>query len=79
MTPWLKVTPPVWMRHITPWWLLYWLDKRLPTCWTVMVLWKMYGDEDSWWPLGKCFAAYSGERYDYCGKFSVNDEETVTR
>ncbi len=57
-------TPPSWLRFVTPWSVLYWIDKHCDTCWSEMVLWKMFGGERCWWPHEMCF-----QDYDYCGKF----------
>lgn len=62
-----RYTPPSWMRHFTPWWLLHWLDERMETCWAGIAMWKMGYDWD-WWPTNTCFDATDG-RWDYCGKF----------
>ena len=73
----MRITPPDCLNRVTPWWLLNWINHHTDTCWTLMVMWKMYGEEDSWWPTSMCFAA-TPERYDYCGKFAVEAEERVT-
>lgn len=55
--------PPLWMRHITPWWLLRVIDSHTGLCWAAMVMWKTNGSDWSWIP-SRCL-----EPYDYCGKF----------
>ena len=65
---WWKRTPPPWLRHFVHWRVLDWIDKRFPTCWTMMVLWKMFGANESWWPRAMCFGD-EVTHYDYCGKF----------
>ena len=54
---------PLWLRRITPWWLLRRLNDRYHICWANIVSWKLgYGDS---WELGRgCF-----HPYDYCGKY----------
>ena len=71
----LKRSPPPWLRHVTPYWALAWLDHRLPVCWAKLVIWKLYGSTESWWPSITCFAAHP-ERYDYCSKFQDLDEDS---
>lgn len=72
----LKITPPGCLRHVVPWCLLVRLNHLLPTCWASMVTWKLYGDQDSWWPKRMCFTAVPC-RYDYCGKFQPEEEDQV--
>ena len=72
-------TPPLWMRHIIPWFVLRWLDDRLDTCWTGIVMWKLGYDWVSGWNVcaGSCFnldAGHELNQYDYCGKFNVPEE-----
>ncbi|KKN32113.1 hypothetical protein LCGC14_0817240 [marine sediment metagenome] len=55
------VEPPLWLRHLTPWWVLWKLQEHYHLCWTNMVRWKM-GDECDWNVTTSCF-----EPYDYCG------------
>ena len=65
LTPkWWKRTPPSWLRYFVHWRVLTWLDHHLPTCWATMVMWKVYGVDESWWPDPRCF-----EGYDYSAKF----------
>ena len=64
-------TPPSWMRHISPWWVLLWLDRHLNTCWAGIAMWKL-GYEWSWWPNG-CWDGRPGQEYDYCGKWKTED------
>ena len=74
MPKWLKRTPPHCLRHVTPWWLLDWLDKRLPFCWASVVTWKAGSGAmpGGWWPNHACFAPD-----DYCGKFQPEQGEQV--
>ena len=75
---WLKRTPPHWMRHFISVRLLWWLDSYIPWCWASVVTWKLGSGamSDSWWPCRTCFAA-SPTRYDYCGKFKAEQEDSV--
>lgn len=78
MPEWLKRTPPHWLRHFIPLRLLAWLNPHIPWCWVSVVTWKLgYGAmSESWWPKRVCFAAWP-ERYDYCGKFTAEQEDAV--
>ncbi len=67
-------TPPNWLRHITPWWLLQYIDRNYETCWAGMVMWKLgYEFEDSWKIVETCFE--SGN--DYCGKYKSVSKSCV--
>ena len=58
---WNEIEPWAWLRHITPWWLLYWLFGRYHICWSGMAMWKLGYDWS--WSLNKgCF-----HPFDYCG------------
>ena len=66
--------PPDILRHVIPWGLLYWIDPRLPICWTGVVMWKLgYG----WSWACSCSSddeiTHHVERWGgwvcYCGKF----------
>jgi len=70
-----KYTPPTFLRHITPWWLLGWIDRRWDTCWAGMVMWKQGYDWD-WWPTNTCFDATDGP-WDYCNKFDADRKRKV--
>lgn len=62
-----------WLRHITPWLLLAWLDRRNPQwCWANIVSWKMYG-ERSWGIGGSCWDGPAGREHDYCGKHETRE------
>lgn len=65
---WPFGTPPTWLRHIAPWWLLYWLnDYYDDLCWAGVVTWKVYGG--GWTVVSSsCFAHTQGP-VDYCGKW----------
>lgn len=65
-----KYTPPAWLRHITPWWMLHWIDNNFDTCWANMCTWKQFGSEVSWWPDERCF-----HPYDYCNKFPERGDD----
>ena len=75
---WLKRTPPAWMRRITTYKVLLWIDHRLPVCWTQLVLWKQFGATESWWPRRSCFYDPKwGDQGCYCEKFQANQEDDV--
>jgi hypothetical protein len=40
-----RYTPPLWLRHVTPWWLLRLIDRRLPVCFIRVAEWKL-GDQE---------------------------------
>ena len=57
------------------WRLLSWLSARNPKyCWTKMVLWKIYGDDDEgrdcrdWSTCGSCEEDCTKQGVCYCGK-----------
>lgn len=52
------------LRHITPWFVLDWLNDKYHFCWVQMVLWKIYGSEGMWEVGPDCFYPY-----DYCGYY----------
>jgi hypothetical protein len=58
--------PPLWLRPVTPWALLHFLDRRYSFCWANVATWKILGTENDWTPDINC-----REPYDYCGKFAV--------
>ena len=62
----MNYTPPLWVRHFTPWWVLNFINAHLPTCWTGMVMWKQ-GYDWEWWPNSGCF-----DPHDYCRKFDYH-------
>ena len=62
-------TPPSWIRHFISWNMLYRIDGRFSTCWASVVMWKMYGSKESWWPDRMCF-----ENFDYCNKFTPEQQ-----
>lgn len=64
-------TPPSWMRHITPWRVLNFIDRHSHTCWAGMVMWKL-GYGWSWWPCMTCFMGPK-DWGDYCGKYNGPD------
>ena len=69
-----RYTPPAWMRHFVSWRLLFWLDKRLPTCWAGMTMWKLGYDGWEWWPDRTCWDGPKGREFDYCGKYQNKAE-----
>ncbi len=68
----MNYTPPSWLRHLTSWKVLIFLDNHLETCWVRMAMWKMFPpdkgrwfhSEETWWPDSSCFIPY-----DYCAKY----------
>ena len=62
--------PPLWMRHITPWWVLKWIDNRFLVCWAGVAMWKLGYDGWSWFPTRACFTSYP-DSWDYCNKFNM--------
>ncbi len=69
-----RYTPPLWLRHFVPWRFLNWFDRRFPTCWTGMVMWKLGHDDWSWWINRSCWDGPPGREYDYCGKYKSKAE-----
>lgn len=73
---WAKRTPPNWMRRVTPWRALYWLNKRLPVCWADVVTWKLGYRPETWWPDWGCTG--SNPPWDWCGKYRTPaDQENL--
>jgi len=65
-------TPPQWIRHFTPWSLLYWINDHFDCCWSGIVCWKMGYDGRSWDIRPRCFNVDHPDpkhRYDYCGRY----------
>lgn len=61
---------PKWAKFI-PWWLLSFISDHTDTCWTNMVLWKLYGSDHDWYDESckhECPACY-------CGKFAQPGEK----
>ena len=72
----VRITPPSFLRHVTPWRFLYWFDRRSHTCWSGVVMWKSGYGSYSWWPGHDCWdgtAPGHEEGWDYCGKWTAKD------
>jgi len=54
------------LPKLTPWWLLYFIDKHSSYCWARMVMWKL-GYEQEWTSSSDCEL---DEGVCYCGKVS---------
>jgi hypothetical protein len=62
-------TPPLFLRHVFPWRLLYYVDRHSNTCLSGFVMWKLGYGGWSWWPHAGCWDGPLGEEYDYCAKY----------
>lgn len=67
-----RITPPRVLRHVLPWFVLRWFDRRAGTCWSGVVMWKLGHDGWSWWPGRTCWDGPQGG-YDYCNKYSTRE------
>jgi len=62
--------PPMWLRHLVPWWLIYWTERRVGLCRCGIVMWKLGYDEWPWHrPKDDCFCGPTPTSMCYCGKF----------
>ena len=67
---WGEIEIPGWLRHVTPWWFLLWLDKRYDNlCWPGIVHWKCGMGWPDWGHSRHC-----AEAGGYCGKIAHNED-----
>jgi hypothetical protein len=66
-----RYTPPMWLRHVTPWWLLRLIERRFNACGVGVAQWK-YGHQErgyeTWWPTWSCMGG-PPHAWDYCGRY----------
>lgn len=67
---WGEIAPWPWLRHLTPWWLLTWINDRYHLCWANMATWKLGYDSGDWALSRGCFSPY-----DYCGYYDQCSDE----
>lgn len=64
----MKPTPPMWLRRLFPWRLLYFINNHAKVCMMGVAMWKNGYDGWTWWPTSSCWDG-PNEGYDYCGKW----------
>lgn len=64
-------TPPMWLRHVLPWWLLKWISAHSRVCWVAMVQWKDGYPDWRWSDLSDC------DPDCYCGKYMTEETRTA--
>lgn len=70
--------PPPWLRHVTPWGLLIWLDRTMPDlCWTALVCWKVMGSEWDWFQDFNCVPCPGRGDCCYCGKVRTPEPQAT--
>ena len=57
-----------------PWRVLYWIDRRYPTCWSSLCSAKFGSEQASIRPTWMCWSGQKGREYDYCGKYHTHEE-----
>jgi len=67
---WPWGTPPLWARHITPWWELRWINRNYNLCWANMAMWKM-GYDWEWKPGESCYKEALKVGHCWCWKWCV--------
>ena len=60
----------VWLRVMTPWWFLRWIDRHFGVCWAGIVMWKL-GYPWDWRDDGSCAAEEWG---CMCGRFPEEED-----
>ena len=74
---WKYGTPPSWLRHITPWWELNFIDNHFHVCWANLVMWKMGYPRENWlWDNFRTCKAPDQPGPCYCGKYGAPTKET---
>ena len=59
------------LLRFVPWRVLYWVDRRYPTCWSNLVGAKLGSEQASVHPTALCWSGPQGREYDYCGKYKT--------
>lgn len=69
----MKYTPPMWLRHVFPWRLLYFVNRHTNTCISGMVMWKQGYEGWQWWPRSGCFDGHE-VAFDYCARWETAEQ-----
>ena len=69
----MSYTPPMVMRHLIPWPVLYWIGRHTKTCGSGLAMWKMGYEDWEWSVRRSCWDGPNGG-WDYCNKYASKPE-----